>query len=134
MLESDESISNIFGLINATLILQTGSFHASTLVILLQISLLLQRKKSRTTLNQFHFPAVWCGYAPARPFAARRVEWRTDQSSTTSHSLRATNERREQARKDLRGLEDTVAKELQTLHNLRKLFVQDLQVSVCLVD
>lgn len=32
-----------------------------------------------------------------------------------------------QARKDLKGLEETVAKELQTLHNLRKLFVQDLQ-------
>ncbi|XP_070842136.1 kinesin-1 heavy chain-like [Chaetodon trifascialis] len=40
--------------------------------------------------------------------------------------LTVQQDRREQARQDLKGLEETVARELQTLHNLRRLFVQDL--------
>ncbi|XP_044272187.1 kinesin heavy chain isoform X2 [Tribolium madens] len=56
-----------------------------------------------------------------------KVKMEEAEKSLKLQELITTNERREQARKDLRGLEDTVAKELQTLHNLRKLFVQDLQ-------
>jgi len=52
-----------------------------------------------------------------------------DKSSRLTE-LTAQFDRREQARQDLQGLEDTVARELQTLHNLRKLFVQDLQAKV----
>lgn len=52
------------------------------------------------------------------------------EKSTKLQEIILTNDRREQARKDLKGLEDTVSKELQTLHNLRKLFVQDLQARI----
>ncbi|RVE75074.1 hypothetical protein OJAV_G00013180 [Oryzias javanicus] len=44
--------------------------------------------------------------------------------------LIALNDEQEKAREELKGLEETVAKELQTLHNLRKLFVQDLTARV----
>lgn len=54
---------------------------------------------------------------------------RKDESekSIRLQELVAQQEMREQAKQDLKGLEETVAKELQSLHNLRKLFVQDLQ-------
>ncbi|XP_024118478.1 kinesin heavy chain isoform X3 [Oryzias melastigma] len=44
--------------------------------------------------------------------------------------LMLVNARRELAKEDLKGLEDTVAKELQTLTDLRKRFIQDLRSRV----
>ncbi|XP_037084859.1 kinesin heavy chain-like [Pollicipes pollicipes] len=56
-----------------------------------------------------------------------KLRTENDDKSQRLHQLLQQADRREQAREDLKGLEETVAKELQTLHNLRKLFVQDLQ-------
>uniref|UniRef100_A0A3Q3LBN0 Kinesin-like protein n=1 Tax=Labrus bergylta TaxID=56723 RepID=A0A3Q3LBN0_9LABR len=52
------------------------------------------------------------------------------EKDATLQKLILLNDQREQANEDLKGLQDTVAKELQTLHNLRKLFVQDLTTRV----
>ncbi|XP_034717790.1 kinesin-1 heavy chain-like isoform X2 [Etheostoma cragini] len=48
------------------------------------------------------------------------------EKSRQLQELTVMQDRREQAKQDLKGLEETVARELQTLHNLRRLFVQDL--------
>ncbi|XP_066998234.1 kinesin heavy chain [Anabrus simplex] len=72
-------------------------------------------------------------YTLAHQQMQQEYERLKQEENDKSHKLQElilTNERREQARKDLKGLEDTVAKELQTLHNLRKLFVQDLQARI----
>ncbi|KAM9713117.1 kinesin-1 heavy chain-like [Menidia menidia] len=52
------------------------------------------------------------------------------EKSRQLQELTVLQDRREQARQDLKGLEETVARELQTLHNLRRLFVQDLSTRV----
>uniref|UniRef100_A0A4W6C470 Kinesin-like protein n=1 Tax=Lates calcarifer TaxID=8187 RepID=A0A4W6C470_LATCA len=52
------------------------------------------------------------------------------EKSRQLQELTVLQDRQEQARQDLKGLEETVARELQTLHNLRRLFVQDLSTRV----
>ncbi|KAJ8332687.1 hypothetical protein SKAU_G00424760 [Synaphobranchus kaupii] len=55
---------------------------------------------------------------------------REHHKSERLEELTFLHERHEQSKQDLKGLEETVARELQTLHNLRKLFVQDLTARV----
>lgn len=58
------------------------------------------------------------------------LKMQDDTKSACLEQLSFQQERHEQSKQDLRGLEETVARELQTLHNLRKLFVQDLTTRV----
>uniref|UniRef100_A0A8C9VBX8 Kinesin-like protein n=1 Tax=Scleropages formosus TaxID=113540 RepID=A0A8C9VBX8_SCLFO len=59
-----------------------------------------------------------------------RLKSREHHKSVQLEELTFLHERHEQSKQDLKGLEETVARELQTLHNLRKLFVQDLTTRV----
>ncbi|XP_037612729.1 kinesin-1 heavy chain-like [Sebastes umbrosus] len=52
------------------------------------------------------------------------------EKSRQLQELTVMQDRRDQAKQDMKGLEETVARELQTLHNLRRLFVQDLATRV----
>ncbi|XP_036434537.1 kinesin family member 5Aa isoform X1 [Colossoma macropomum] len=58
------------------------------------------------------------------------LKMQEDTKSARLEQLSFQQERHEQSKQDLKGLEETVARELQTLHNLRKLFVQDLTTRV----
>ncbi|KAF7664592.1 hypothetical protein LDENG_00169520 [Lucifuga dentata] len=59
-----------------------------------------------------------------------RLRSQEHHKSRQLEELTFLNERHEQSKQDLKGLEETVARELHTLHNLRKLFVQDLTTRV----
>ena len=53
-----------------------------------------------------------------------------EQKTTKLNELTIMSDRREQAHEDLKGLQETVTKELQTLTRLRRMFVQDMLTSV----
>uniref|UniRef100_A0A2I3RTN2 Kinesin heavy chain n=2 Tax=Pan TaxID=9596 RepID=A0A2I3RTN2_PANTR len=60
----------------------------------------------------------------------KKLKSEEHEKSTKLQELTFLYERHEQSKQDLKGLEETVARELQTLHNLRKLFVQDVTTRV----
>ncbi|XP_074835548.1 kinesin heavy chain isoform X1 [Carettochelys insculpta] len=62
--------------------------------------------------------------------AHEKLKSEEQEKSIKLQELTFLHERHEQSKQDLKGLEETVARELQTLHNLRKLFVQDVTTRV----
>uniref|UniRef100_A0A3Q4B6U6 Kinesin-like protein n=1 Tax=Mola mola TaxID=94237 RepID=A0A3Q4B6U6_MOLML len=59
-----------------------------------------------------------------------RLRMQEHHKSRQVEELTFLHERHEQSKQDLKGLEETVARELHSLHNLRKLFVRDLSTRV----
>jgi kinesin family protein 5 len=59
-----------------------------------------------------------------------RLREEVEQKTAKLNELTIMSDRREQAHEDLKGLQETVTKELQTLNRLRKMFVQDMLTSV----
>lgn len=80
--------------------------------------------------HHLYFSEVSLSYSVQVRSDHDRLKAEVSEKSEKLSELVCVQTRQEQARQDLKGLEETVAKELQTLHNLRKLFVQDLQARV----
>lgn len=59
-----------------------------------------------------------------------KLKEEVEQKTAKLNELTIMSDRREQAHEDLKGLQETVTRELQTLNRLRKMFVQDMLTSV----
>jgi len=88
----------------------------------------LQKQSLIDTLRDDHQKSTLAQERLQQDYDKLKVE--EQEKSAKLNELIMLSDRREQARQDLKGLEETVAKELQTLYNLRKMFVADLQSRV----
>uniref|UniRef100_S4R9C1 Kinesin-like protein n=1 Tax=Petromyzon marinus TaxID=7757 RepID=S4R9C1_PETMA len=60
----------------------------------------------------------------------QKLKVEEEEKSQKLNKLAVMNDGREQAKQELKGLEESVAKELKTLHNLRKMLVSDLSAKL----